>query len=389
MLAYLDCFSGISGDMLLGALIDAGWPLEHLHAIVDRLNIGDVRVEAQRVEKQGISATWVKVIAPHEHVHRHRSDLVNIITAAGLPGPIEAQAITVVDALAQAESKVHHVPVEQIHFHEVGAVDTIVDIVGAVTGLHELGVDNVHCSALPWSHGTVKAAHGILPVPPPAVVELLQGIPVIDVDVQGELVTPTGAALVRVLAETFGPIPAMTIQQAAYGAGTRDLPNRANVMRLVMGEAAANVPGLKTETLTVLACNIDDANPEWLGALPEILLQAGALDVWLSPTYMKKNRPATVIEVLCLPQQASHMRDLLLRHTTTLGVREHGVTRHALPRRREPVQTRFGPVQVKFAQLPDGTSKFAPEHDDCVRLAKENNVSVREVWLAAIQAVQP
>lgn len=388
MLGYLDCFSGISGDMLLGALVDAGWPLEQLQAVVDRLKIGDVRVEAQQVEKQGISATWLQVIAPHEQAHRHRSDLVNIIAAAGLPDHIEERAVVVVDALAQAESKVHNVPVEQIHFHEVGAVDTIVDIVGAITGLHEMGIDNVHCSVLPWSHGTVKAAHGVLPVPPPAVVELLQGIPVIDVDVRGELVTPTGAALVRVLAESFGPIPAMTLQRVAYGAGTRDLPNRANVMRLVVGDAADHETGLKSETLTVLACNIDDANPEWLGTLPETLLKAGALDVWLSPTYMKKNRPATVIEVLCPPQQARHLRDLLLRHTTTLGVREHAVTRHALPRHRETVQTRYGPVQVKFAQLPDGTTKFSPEHDDCVRLANENNVSVREVWLAAIQAVQ-
>lgn len=388
MLAYLDCFSGISGDMLLGALIDAGWTLERLQNVVDRLGINGVTVEAQRVEKQGISATWVNVIAPHEHVHRKRDDLVAIITAADLPDHTEQQAIAVVDALAQAESKVHNIPVAQIHFHEVGAVDTIVDIVGAVTGLHELGITSVHCSPLPWSHGTVKAAHGVLPVPPPAVAELLQGLPIVDVAVQAELVTPTGAALASVLGASFGPIPPMTLRTAAYGAGTRDLPNRANVMRLVIGDSIDGSAGLKTETLTVLACNVDDANPEWLGTLPDTLLQAGALDVWLSPTYMKKNRPATVVEVLCQPQQANKLRDLLLRHTTTLGVRQQTVTRHALPRHRETVQTRYGPVRVKFAQLPDGSAKFAPEHDDCVRLANENNISVREVWLAAIQAVQ-
>lgn len=388
MLAYFDCFSGISGDMLLGALIDVGWSLERLQAVVDQLQLKDVRVEAQRVEKQGISATWVQVIAPHEHVHRGRNDLVGMITHAHLSEQVQTRAIAVVDALAQAESKVHNVPVEEIHFHEVGAVDTIVDIVGAVTGLDELGITEVYCSPLPWSHGTVKAAHGILPVPPPAVTELLQGIPVVGVDVRGELVTPTGAALVRALAKGFGTIPAMTLQHVGYGAGTRDLPNRANVLRLVTGTSANDADGLQIETLSVLACNVDDANPEWLGVLPELLLQAGALDVWMTPTYMKKNRPATCIEVLCRPRQIKMLRDLLLRHTTTLGVREQTLTRYALPRHFETVETPFGAVQVKFTQLPDGSSKFAPEHDDCVTCAKEQGVSVREVWLAAIQAVQ-
>lgn len=388
MQAYLDCFSGISGDMLLGALIDLGWSLEELQVVVDRLQLEGVTVDAQRVEKQGISATWIHVNAPHEHVHRHRSDLVEIITRAKFPPEIETRAIAVVDALALAESRVHNVPVEEIHFHEVGAVDTIVDIVGAVVGLDALGINELYCSPIPWSYGTVRAAHGILPVPPPAVTELLQGIPVVSVDVQGELVTPTGAALARVLSQSFGSIPAMIIDKVGYGAGTKNLPERANILRVITGHSTHNADPIKVETLTILACNIDDANPEWLGILPETMLQAGALDVWMTPTFMKKNRPATCVEVLCRPEKTHQLRDLLFRHTTTLGIREQTIIRSALPRYFETVDTPFGSVQVKFTTLPDGTKKFAPEHEDCATRAREHDVSVREVWLSAIQAIE-
>jgi pyridinium-3,5-bisthiocarboxylic acid mononucleotide nickel chelatase len=388
MLAYLDCFSGISGDMLLGALIDLGWSLENLQAVVDRLQLDGVTVDAQRVEKQGISATWIHVNIPDEQVHRHRSDLIEIITRAKLSDDLEERAIAVVDALALAESKVHNVSIEEIHFHEIGAVDTIVDIVGAVVGLHELGISELVCSPLPWSYGTVRAAHGILPVPPPAVTELLQGIPVVSVDVQGELVTPTGAALARVLSKSFGSIPSMTIGGVGYGAGTKNLPERANVLRIVTGHSTRSSEQIKVETLTILACNIDDANPEWLGILPETMLQAGALDVWMTPTFMKKNRPATCVEVLCRPENTHKLRDLLFRHTTTLGIREQTILRSALPRYFETVETPFGSVQVKFTTLPDGSKKFAPEHEDCATRAREHNVSVREVWLSAIQAIE-
>lgn len=384
MIAYLDCFSGISGDMMLGALLDAGWSAKRLQEVVDSLQLPNVRIQARRVDKASISAMQVEVIAPHEHVHRGRDDLVAMIRKADLTNDVEQQAIAVVDALAHAESRVHDVPVEVIHFHEVGAVDTIVDIVGAVVGLHELGVQRIYCAPLPWSHGTVKAAHGILPVPPPAVAELMKGLPVTGVDIPFELVTPTGVALARTLAEDFGPLPAMQVQQVGYGAGQRDLPNRANVMRLVIGRSTEDEQELKVETLTTLACNLDDMNPEWLGSLVETVLEAGALDIWYTPVQMKKNRPATVVEVLCRPTQAATIRDLLLRHTTTLGVREVSVTRYAVPRHSKVVSTSYGEVRVKIAQLPDGTTRVAPEHDDCAARAAEYGVSVREVWLAAI-----
>jgi uncharacterized protein (TIGR00299 family) protein len=328
------------------------------------------------------------VIAPHEQKPRGRDDLLEIIRRAGLAKRIEEQAVAVIDALAEAESKVHQAPVETIHFHEIGAVDTLVDVVGTIAGLDELGVEAVYCAPIPWSSGMIETAHGMLPVPPPAVALLLEGIPVVGVDVQGEMVTPTGAALTRVLARGFGPIPAMRVERVGCGAGQRDWPDRPNLLRLVIGqtEDSGRAEGLIVETLTVLTCNIDDMNPQWYGPLIETLLAAGALDVWLTPVQMKKNRPASVVEVLCRAPQAAELRGLILRHTTTLGVREYNVTRYRVDRRIETAQTRYGPVRVKIGQLPDGSVKFAPEHDDCLARAAEHQVSVREVWAAALES---
>ena len=252
-------------------------------------------------------------------------------------------------------------------------------------GLHELNISTIHCAPIPWSHGTIQTAHGVLPVPPPAVAELLRGIPVFDVNIQGEMVTPTGAALMRTLAANFGPIPTMTVSRVGYGAGRRDWPDRPNLLRLVIGETTESE--LQVETLLVIACNIDDMTPQWYGPLMEKLLEAQALDVWLTPVHMKKNRPGTVIEVLCRTTQAETVRTLLLRHSTTLGVREYAVQRYSLERYIETVATPYGLVRVKVAKLPGGGNKAAPEHDDCVARASEHQVSVREVWLAAIQMI--
>jgi uncharacterized protein (TIGR00299 family) protein len=385
-IAYLDCFSGISGDMLLGALVDAGWPLERLQAVVESLQLDNVQVQTSRTSKHGIAGTLIRVVAPRDQVARGRDDLVEMVRRAGLAKPVEEQATAVINILAEAESRVHHVPVEAIHFHEIGAVDTLVDIVGTVVGLNELGVEAVYSTPLPWSSGTVKTAHGILPVPPPAVALLLEGIPVVGVDIQGEMVTPTGASLVRALARDFGPIPPMRVERVGYGAGQRDWAERPNLLRLVIGQAETPSDGLTVETLTVLACNIDDMNPQWYGPLVETLLKAEALDVWLTPVQMKKNRPATVVEVLCTPSRSGELRRLLFQQTTTLGVREYTVTRNCVERHIETVQTRYGPVRVKVGVLPGGGVKAAPEHDDCLALAAEHQVSVREVWTAAVQA---
>jgi uncharacterized protein (TIGR00299 family) protein len=385
--AHLDCSAGISGDMLLGALIDVGWPADRLREVIARLKLHDVHLQVERITKHGISATQVNIHSSPHQPHRGLNDLASIVMQADLPDAVQQRAIAALRLLAEAESTVHNVPVERIHFHEVGAVDTIVDIVGALVGMQELNVGEVYCTALPWSHGTVKTEHGILPVPPPAVALLLRDTPVVGVNIEGETVTPTGATLVRTLAQQFGPVPAMRVERVGYGAGQRDWPDRPNVLRLTIGETATDSAGLNVEQLIQMSCNIDDMNPEWYGPLMQQLQDAGALDVWLIPAQMKKNRPGTVVEVLFRTESAATIRDALLRHSTTLGVRETGVTRYSLARHVETVQTVYGAVKMKVARLPDGSVKASPEHDDCVARAGEYGVSVGDVWLAAIQTV--
>ncbi len=385
-IAYLDCFAGISGDMLLGALIDAGWPEERLREVIARLRLGDVQLKVDRVVKHGISATQVRILSSPHQPHRGLKDLTQIVTQADLPVFIQERAVSALSLLAEAESAVHNVPVERIHFHEVGAVDTIVDIVGAVVGFQEFNIESVYCTSVPWSQGTVKTQHGIMPVPPPAVAALLRDVPVVGIAVEGETVTPTGASLLRTLVRSFGPMPPMQIHRSGYGAGQRDWPDRPNVLRLMIGEKTESAGGLNVEMLTKLACNIDDMNPESYSALIDRLFEAAALDVWMTPAQMKKNRPATVVQVLAHPENANRIRAVLFRHTTTLGVREENVTRYSLPRRVETVETVYGSVRMKIATLPGGSQRAAPEHDDCATRALEKNVSVGEVWLAAIKS---
>jgi len=386
MIAYLDCSAGISGDMLLGALIDVGWPEERLRDVVARLRIGEVQLVTERVNKHGISATQVNVISSPQQPHRGFNDLVSIILQADFPAAIQERAIAAVTLLAEAESTVHNLPVEKIHFHEVGAVDTIVDIVGALVGMQELNVSEIYSSAMPWSRGTVKTEHGVLPVPPPAVAMLLRDVPVIGVDIDGETVTPTGATLARTLARQFGQMPAMTVSRVGYGAGQRDWPDRPNVLRLIIGQGINDSAGLIVEQLIQLSCNIDDMNPQWYAPLMKTLNDANALDVWLTAVQMKKDRPGTVVDVLCRAEDVETIRARLLRHTTTLGLRQTSVTRYSLDRRVEAIETPYGRVRVKIAKLPDGTVKASPEHDDCIARATEHDVPVSEVWLAAAQA---
>ena len=383
--AYLDCAAGISGDMLLGALIDAGWPEQSLRELIAKLKIGDVQLKVDRVSKRGIAATQVEILSSPHQPHRRLHDLASIVTQADLPQSIRQRANSALQLLAEAESQVHGVPVERIHFHEVGAVDTIVDIVGAIVGFSDLKIEEVHSSALPWSRGSVKTEHGILPVPPPAVALLLRDVPVIGVDIEGETVTPTGATLARTITKQFGAMPAMKIARVGYGAGQRDWPDRPNVLRLTIGDSNDG-PGLHVEQLIVLSCNIDDMNPQWYEPLMRLLNEAGALDVWLTPVQMKKNRPGTTIKILSQPNDVEALRTLLLRHTSTLGVRETPVTRHSLPREIDTVQTQYGPVRVKVATMPDGSRKASPEHDDCAARAAENGVAINLVWLAAISS---
>src|ERR1044072_2795396 len=388
IIAYLDCFAGISGDMLLGALIDVGWQEDRLGDVIARLRVGVVQLKVARVVKHAISATQVEILSSSHQPHRGLNDLSSIVIQADLPGFIQERAISALKLLAEAESAVHNVPIEKIHFHEVGAVDTIVDIVGALVGMHELKIENVHCTSVPWSRGTVKTEHGILPVPPPAVAMLLRNLPVVGVDIEGETVTHTGATLVRTLVTHFGSMPTMQVSRVGYGAGQRDWPDRPNALRLMIGESTESASGLQVESLTQLACNIDDMNPEWYGALLNRLYDAAALDVWLTPVQMKKNRPGIVVEVLSRPENADALRALLLRHTPALGVRAGTIIRSSFPRRFETVETPYGSVRMKIATLPDGSQKASPEHDDCASCADEKGVSVGDVWLAAIRSWQ-
>jgi uncharacterized protein (TIGR00299 family) protein len=385
-IAYLDCASGISGDMLLGALIDVGWPEQNLRELIAKLRLGDVQLKVDRVSKRGINATQVNILSSPHQPHRGLHDLTSIVMQAEISQSIQERAISALRLLAEAESQVHGVPVERIHFHEVGAVDTIIDIVGALVGFEQLGIEEIYCGALPWSRGTVKTEHGILPVPPPAVALLLREVPVVGADIEGETVTPTGATLARTLVKQFRTMPAMAVERVGYGAGNRDWPDRPNVLRITIGEANEATEGLIVERLVQLSCNIDDMNPEWYAPLMTRLQDAHALDVWLTPVQMKKNRPGTVVEILCREEDSVSLREILLRHSTTLGIRETQVTRYSLPRRIETIETAYGAVRMKVATLPDGLTKASPEHEDCVARANERDVSAGEVWLAATRA---
>jgi uncharacterized protein (TIGR00299 family) protein len=388
MIAYLEPFAGISGDMLLGALLDAGWRLDDLQSVVGALGLDGVQVEAESVVKQGIAGTQVQVIAPDAQPQRHPADLKRIIEGAALPAEVKTCALTVIDRLAQVEAEVHGMLLEEVHFHEIGAVDTLVDVVGTISGFHALAIKRIECAPLPWSGGMIKTQHGLMPVPPPAVAALLKDIPVIGVDIQGEMVTPTGAVLAVTLADRFGEMPRLTVRSVGYGAGQRNWPDRPNLLRLVVGEAADDAGTAQVESLTMLACNLDDMQPEWYAPVMARLFDAGALDVWLTPIYMKKGRPAVMIEVLCEPGAASTLKQVLFEHTTTLGIREMAVTRRALPRRSRVVDTEYGPIRVKEALQPSGVWRPVPEHDDCLRLASEHGVSIRQVWLTALREAE-
>jgi len=414
-IAYLDCFSGISGDMFLGALVDAGVSAELLEQTVAALNVG-ARLEISRVSRCGISATKVDVYASGEkdlprEVHlkkkhkaqKHRradhgsasahtprrglSEIRQIIRQSPLGASVKNTAIRIFEALGAAEAKVHNCSIEDIHFHEVGAVDAMVDIVCASVGAEALRVDEIVASPLNLGGGTIKCSHGMFPVPAPATVELLQGAPVYSSGVQAELVTPTGAAIVKTLAARFAPFPAMKIERSGYGAGTREFPELPNVLRLTIGEAQAGIaPGISQETITVLEANLDDLSPQVVGYVMEQLLEHGALDAFAIPAYMKKNRLGTLLTVLCRPEDASKLTQLLFRETSTLGIRQRVQQRHVLERRLETVRTPWGPVRVKIASVNGSVVNYAPEYEDCRRIALKHGVPLKSVIQAGMQA---
>ena len=382
--AYFDCFSGISGDMTLGALVDAGCPLEVLRSKLRGLQVPGWEVSAEKVWKNGMAATHVTVATQDTQAHRSLATIQGILDKSDLDGEVKQRAAAIFTKLGEAEAAIHDVPIEKIHFHEVGAVDAIVDIVGACIGFAELGIETFACSPLNVGGGTAKMAHGVLPVPAPATARLLMGKPTYSSGLQKELVTPTGAAIVATLCETFGPQPPMKVTAIGYGAGTTDLEGQPNVLRIMIGEVSGKSVDVHGGTIRVLEANLDDMNPQIFGYLLEKALAAGALDVFATPIQMKKSRPGTLVSILCKPEDESKFQAMLFAETTTLGVRSHLVERYALPREHVTVTTRFGDVRVKIARTGGRVLHASPEFEDCRKLAEEKNVPLQVVMEQAM-----
>jgi uncharacterized protein (TIGR00299 family) protein len=387
-LAYFDCFSGISGDMTLGALIDAGCDVAHLRKELQALQVPGWELSSEKVWKNGMAATFAKVKTEDQKKHRSLTDILEILKKSQLDSQVRDRASAIFQKLGEAEARVHDVPLEKIHFHEVGAVDAIVDIVGACIGFQALGIDKFACSPLNVGGGTAKMAHGVLPVPAPATANLLQGKPTYSNGVQRELVTPTGAAIVATLCDRFGPQPPMTVSAIGYGAGSADLEGQPNVLRIMIGESAEKaVPGYDEE-ISVIEANLDDMNPQIYGYFLEKALAAGALDVYTTPVQMKKNRPGTLLTVLCKPQDANALTSMIFAETTTFGVRTTRAQRRILPREHVSVSTTFGDVRIKLSRVNGRILHVSPEFDDCRKLAVEKNVPLQQVINEALRRYQ-
>jgi uncharacterized protein (TIGR00299 family) protein len=387
-LAYFDCFSGISGDMTLGALVDAGCDVARLRSELQALQVPGWELSAEKVWKNGMAATCAKVKTEEQRAHRSLTEVLEILRRSDLAPRVRDRARAVFQKLGEAEARVHDVPLEKIHFHEVGAVDAIVDIVGVCIGFDTLGIDKFACSPLNVGGGTTKMAHGVLPVPAPATANLLQGKPTYSNGVQRELVTPTGAAIVATLCDTFGPQPPMTVSAIGYGAGTADLEGQPNVLRIMIGESTEKaVPGYDEE-ISVIEANLDDMNPQIYGYFLERALAAGALDVYTTPVQMKKNRPGTLLTVLCKPQDTNALTSLIFAETTTFGVRTTNAQRRILPREHVSVSTTFGDVRIKLSRVNGRILHVSPEFEDCRKLAVEKNVPLQQVINEALRRYQ-
>ena len=382
---YFDCFAGISGDLSLGALIDAGVSPEHLQREIEKLSLDPApRIEVSRSAKGGISAAKVRVIAEGSHnEHRHLSDIEAIIRKSELSAWVKDTSIRIFRNLGEAEASVHGCPLDHVHFHEVGAVDAIVDIVGAAVCLEFLGVEKILASPLPTFTGTVRCAHGIIPLPAPAALVLMKGIPLRECGAEKELVTPTGAAIVSTLAESFGPMPAMKVSSMGYGAGDYELPFP-NVLRVVIGDAECTES--EHGEVVVIETNVDDMNPQDFDRVFEVMLDLGALDVFVQPVHMKKNRPGFLLQVLCEEFNFEKIVEGVFRETTTIGLRYHRVLRRCLERRFDEVETPFGAVRIKTGILNGGIQNIQPEYEDCRKAAVQHGASVKDVRDAAVAA---
>jgi hypothetical protein len=382
---HFDCFSGTSGDMTLGALIDAGVDAAAIRAGIDSLGL-PVRLEVERVRKGGFAATQVRVEAPEEHVHRHLPDVEEILNRGRLTPSQRDLALRIFRRLAEAEAAAHGIAVEKVHFHEVGALDSIADIAGAAIGLDLLGAQRVTSRSVPTGSGTVKCAHGLMPVPAPATAALLKGVPLAATPVKGELTTPTGAAILVEVVQEWVEQPVMTVERIGYGAGQRDLLEQPNVLRLFVGTVPDRVNLAERDQVWMLETNLDDVPAEVVGYCFEQLFAAGALDVFSTPVQMKKNRPGIVLSVLAPEGAVAALEAVLFRETETFGVRRYPVQRAKLQREAVTVQTAWGAVRGKRGWREGGPAVFTPEYEDCARVARQHGVALREVYAAVRRA---
>jgi hypothetical protein len=387
-LAYFDCFSGISGDMTLGALVDAGCSADLLRGELKSLQVPGWTLTTEKVWKNGMAATRVRVQTEDQQKHRSLSTILEILKNSRLAPPVQQRASRIFTKLGEAEAHVHDASIEKVHFHEVGAVDAIVDIVGSCIGFHALGIERFACSPLNVGGGTAKMAHGVLPVPAPATARLLQGAPTFSNGVQHELVTPTGAAILSTLCDSFGPQPPMTVSAIGYGAGTTDLEGQPNVVRIMIGESADKVSCANDEEISIIEANLDDMNPQIYGYVLEKALLAGALDVYTTALQMKKNRPGTLLTILCKPEDTEALMSLIFAETTTFGVRSHRAQRRALPREWVDVSTSYGSVRIKLSRSNGDILHATPEYDDCRKLAVESQVPLQQVISEALRVYQ-
>ena len=384
-IGYFDCFSGASGDMILGALVDAGLEVERLQAAVADLGVGGIQITAEQVKRGAFVGTQVHVRTDeHGHPHRHLKDVEAILDRADIPDPVRTDAKQIFSRLAEAEAKAHGSVPDRIHFHEVGALDAIADIAGAAFGIRRLGLEEVAASPINTGSGMVEGAHGRMPVPAPGTAQLLLGVPSYSSGIQAELATPTGAAILSTLARRFGPLPLMDVRAVGYGAGSRDLAEQPNVLRLVVGEAGG--AALEGDTVSLLETNIDDMNPQFFEHLMDQLFAAGALDVWMTPITMKKSRPGIALSVLCPAEAARRLGEVVLEGSTTFGVRIAAVDRLKLRREVLDVETPYGPAQVKVGRRGDRVVHVSPEYEVRRRLAAVTGRPLAEVFEAAQRA---
>jgi uncharacterized protein (TIGR00299 family) protein len=385
--AYLDASSGISGDMFLAALLDAGFDAHHLLEELKKLSLGFYKLKRTRAPRGGIMGTRFEVEIAGDQPHRKLSDIEAMLTPAGLSEGVKEKSLKIFRRLGEVEGKLHNLPPSEVHFHEVGAVDAIIDIVGACVGMEALEISELISSPLNVGGGRTEAAHGSLPVPAPATAELLKDVPIYSSGVEGELVTPTGAAIVSTLASSYGSFPSFKIERIGYGAGAKEFPKHPNVARLFLGERLEAVrpepgpPG--DELVSIIETNLDDMSPQLFGYLVDQALAAGALDVTCSSVQMKKNRPGLLLTILCAPEKSETLAQLIFEQTTTLGLRIYEARRKVLEREHVEVETPYGNVRVKVAKRDGKVVNAAPEYEDCQKIASENNVPLKEVILAA------